>query len=60
MLKLILNVITSGIEAFVVSGNKFLYTCAKMCAACELSHVLTPSIKSTLSLKFCNFIQFFR
>jgi hypothetical protein len=37
--------VTSGIEALVVSGNKFLYV------ACELSHVLTPSISSSLLLK---------
>jgi hypothetical protein len=29
ILKLLLNIVTSGIEALVVSGNKFLYTCVK-------------------------------
>jgi hypothetical protein len=29
ILKLLLNVVTTGTEALVVSGNKFLYTCAK-------------------------------
>jgi hypothetical protein len=40
ILKLLLNVDTTGIEALVLSG-KFLY-------ACELSHILTPSINSLL------------
>jgi hypothetical protein len=29
ILKLLLNVVTSGIEALVASGNKFLYACVK-------------------------------
>jgi hypothetical protein len=29
MLKLILNVVTGGIGALVVTGNKFLYACVK-------------------------------
>jgi hypothetical protein len=29
ILKLPLNSITAGIEAFVISGNKFLYGCVK-------------------------------
>lgn len=29
MLKLLLNVVTTGIEALVVSVNKFLYVCVK-------------------------------
>jgi hypothetical protein len=27
--KLLLNIVTAGIEAFVVSENKFLYACVK-------------------------------
>jgi hypothetical protein len=27
--KLLINVVTTGIEALVVSGNKFLYACVK-------------------------------
>jgi hypothetical protein len=29
MLKLLLNIVTAGIEALVVLGNKFLYACVK-------------------------------
>jgi hypothetical protein len=29
ILKLLLNIVTAGIEALVVSGNKFLYVCVK-------------------------------
>jgi hypothetical protein len=29
ILKLLLNIVTAGIESLVVSGNKFLYTCVK-------------------------------
>jgi hypothetical protein len=30
-----------------------VYDCVKKSAACELSHVLTPSINSSLSVKRC-------
>jgi hypothetical protein len=36
-----------------------LYACVKAVAACDLSHVLTPSINS-LYLKRCVLNQFFR
>jgi hypothetical protein len=42
VLKLLLNVVSAGIEALVVSGNKILYACVKKSVACELSNVLTP------------------
>jgi hypothetical protein len=29
IMKLLLNVVTAGIEAFVLLGNKVLYACAK-------------------------------
>jgi hypothetical protein len=29
ILKLVLNVVTTGIEALVLSGNKFMYACVK-------------------------------
>jgi hypothetical protein len=29
ILKLLLNVVTAGIEELVISGNKFLYACVK-------------------------------
>jgi hypothetical protein len=29
VLKLLISVVTAGIEAFVISGNKFLYPCVK-------------------------------
>jgi hypothetical protein len=28
-LKLLLNIVTAGIKALVVSGNRFLYACVK-------------------------------
>jgi hypothetical protein len=48
MLKLLLNIVTFGIEALVILSNKFLYACVKQSAAFELSHVLTPSINSSV------------
>jgi hypothetical protein len=59
ILKLLLNLVTAGIEA-LVSGNKFCMPVSKKSAACELSHVLTPSINSSLLLKRCDRNQFFR
>jgi hypothetical protein len=50
ILKLLLNVVISGTEALIVWGSKFLY----VFAACELSHVLTPSISSLLLMKRCD------
>jgi hypothetical protein len=50
ILKLILNVVTAGIEALVVPGNKFCMPVSKKSAACELSHVLTPFITFSLLL----------
>jgi hypothetical protein len=52
ILKLLLSVVTTRIKALVMSGNKIMY-------ACELSHVLTPSI-SPLLLKDSDPNQFFR
>jgi hypothetical protein len=57
-LKLLLNEVTDGIEALVILGNTFLYACA--CACMQLSHVLTPSINSSLLLNCCDLNQFFR
>jgi hypothetical protein len=48
------NIVTAGIEAFVVSRNKFLYVRVKEVWICELSHVLTSSINSPLLLKPCD------
>jgi hypothetical protein len=50
MRKLLLNVVTAGIEAHVVSGNKFMYDCVKEIS--ELIYDLTPSFNSLL-LKRC-------
>jgi hypothetical protein len=44
ILKLLLIVGAAVIEV-LVTGSKFLYACV---AACQLSHVLTPSINSLL------------
>jgi hypothetical protein len=62
ILKLLLNVVTAGIEALVASGNKFCMPVSKKSAACELSHVLIPSINFSLLvlLKHCDLNQFFR
>jgi hypothetical protein len=60
ILKLLLNVVTAGIEALVVLGNKFCEPVSKKSDTCELSHVLTPSINSSLLLKCCDYNQFFR
>jgi hypothetical protein len=51
ILKLHLNPATSEIEKLVVWGNKFCTPVSKKFAACELIHVLTPSINSSLLLK---------
>jgi hypothetical protein len=59
MLKLLLNVIIAGTEAFVISRNKYLYACVKKFATYELSHVLTFR-HSSLLLKLCDPNQFFR
>jgi hypothetical protein len=60
ILKLLLKVVIAGIEA-LVSGNKFVYACVKKkSAACELSHVLSPSINTLLLLKSSDPNQFFR
>jgi hypothetical protein len=58
-LKLLLNVLTVGIHA-LVSWNKFCMPVSKKSAAYEFSHVLTPSINSSLLLKSCVHNQFFR
>jgi hypothetical protein len=39
ILKLLLNTVTTGIEALVL-GNKFFMPVTKKSAACELSHIL--------------------
>jgi hypothetical protein len=57
-LKLLLSIVTTEIETLVL-GNKFLYSSVKEVAACELSHVLAPSINSSLLLKSCDHNQFF-
>jgi hypothetical protein len=60
ILKLLLNIVTARTEALVISGNKFMHACVKKSAACELSHVLTPSICSSLLMKHCDLNQFIR
>jgi hypothetical protein len=54
ILKLLLNIVTTGTEALVILGNKFCMPVSKKSAACELSHILTPSINSSLLLKCCD------
>jgi hypothetical protein len=58
IIKLLLNVVTAGIEALVISGNMFYMSVSKKSAAYELSHVFTPSINSLL-LRRCDPNQFF-
>jgi hypothetical protein len=60
ILKLLLNVVTAGIEALVYRGISFCIPVLKKSAACEFSHVLTPSINSSLLLKLCDPHKFFR
>jgi hypothetical protein len=38
--KLLLNVLTAGIEALVVSGNKFLYAYIKVCRLQAQPHIV--------------------
>jgi hypothetical protein len=57
ILKLLLNVVITGIEA-LVSGVSFCMPVSEKSAACELSHVLTHSINSLL-LRHCDPNQFF-
>jgi hypothetical protein len=38
IVKLLLNVVTAGIEAIVMSGNMFCMCVSKKSAACELGH----------------------
>jgi hypothetical protein len=60
ILKLLLNVVTARLEALIL-GNTFLYARVKeLFDARELSHVLTPSINSSLLLQLCDSNQFFR
>jgi hypothetical protein len=56
----LLNVVTAGTEALVKAGKMFLYAVSKKSAACGLSHIWTPSIKSSLLLKRLDPNQFFR
>jgi uncharacterized protein YbcV (DUF1398 family) len=43
-LKQLLNIVTTRIEALMISGNKFCMPVSKKSAACELSHVLRATI----------------
>jgi hypothetical protein len=54
ILKVLLSVVAARIEAFVILGISFCTPVSKKSAACELSHVLTPSINSSLLLKHCD------
>jgi hypothetical protein len=56
--KLLLNVVTGGTEALVISGNKVLCACVK--EVCRVIHILTPSINFTSLIKCCDLNQFFR
>jgi hypothetical protein len=60
ILKLLLNVVNAGIQALVISGNKFCVPVSKKSAARELSHVLTPSNNFSLLLKCYASNQFLR
>jgi hypothetical protein len=52
ILRLLPNIVTTRVAALGILENKFLYACVK--EACELSHILTPSINSPLLLKHCD------
>jgi hypothetical protein len=52
IIKLLLNTVTARIAALGTLENKLLYACIK--EACELSHILMPSINSPLLLKRCD------
>jgi hypothetical protein len=56
ILKLLLNAVTTVIE----QGISFCMPVSMKYAACELCHVLTLSINSSLLLKRCDPNQFFR
>jgi hypothetical protein len=55
---LLLNVVTSRIEAIFLSGNKLCMPVSKMSAHCGISHVMTPSITYSLLLKSCDLNHF--
>jgi hypothetical protein len=60
ILKLLLSIVTAGIETLVASGNKFFYAFVREICHRLLSHVFMPSMNSSLLLKCCDPIQFFR
>jgi hypothetical protein len=59
ILKLLLNVVTAELR-HLYQGISFCTPVSKKSAACEFSHVLTPSINSSLLLNHCDPNQFFR
>jgi hypothetical protein len=59
MLKLLLIVVTAGIEALVISGNKFLCCCVK--EICRLrAQPLFDNFDQLIFLKRCDLNQVFR
>jgi hypothetical protein len=59
ILKLLLNVVTAGIETLIITGNKFLYVCVKEICCLSAESRFEPSINSSLLLKRCDPNQFF-
>jgi hypothetical protein len=60
ILKLLLNIVTAGIEALVASGNKFLYARdSEICRLCAQPRFDTFQ-QLVLLLKRCDPKQFFR
>jgi hypothetical protein len=54
IIQLLLNIVTAGIEALVVSGNKFLYACVKEVCRLWAQPRFTPFIHWLLLLKRCD------
>jgi hypothetical protein len=55
---LLLNVVAPGTEEIVLGNKVFVFLCQKKSAVCELSHIRTRSINSSLLLKGCDLSQF--
>jgi hypothetical protein len=60
ILKLLLNVVTTGNKALVILGNKFCTLVSKKSAACETSHVMygktLKSLHRTIQNKKCGML----
>jgi hypothetical protein len=59
ILKLLLNVVTDGIEAFVISGNNFLYACAKEVCPPWAEPCFDTFHQLPIIIEHCDLNQFF-